>query len=753
MSDDASLQQYYVSRKRVSLDDVKRNLMLIERENNRQIPDHYYRLGQEKSFKDIEFVSQLFTVGLSRLADNYLEIRDERIYVKADQMNSWQMILPYMPPLLMICVKLCHHQMLNDGDEINYMQKYLLPNVVYTAFPSPYIPQMNDFVEDGGFSDLHMHLNGALETDLTWQDFLKNPMEIKFELDKAYGDEKVKEQYAQSSFLSDPERFYRLLRVAVVLRQLLYMYAYDIEITENLHSFEHLLQKIAEGELNIGQNDEHPMKMFFEENTPPQFLEAILYIKVIQKMEKAQENDTISGLFHYYLLILGLANKMLVQQPTCYGFEEFQKLTLNGLREYSESKNYFPRYAQLAGNQLRNIKVLEGRFSPKDRQEKNKTLIENILEGWKRLQKEQEIRGLPKSSLNLVAHFIKKREGRRDDYVRFKAFRQDIRHKADLLDLMIKSTPQLEKVILGIDAAASEFDTPPECFAPVFRHLRKTGISHFTYHAGEDFFHVLSGLRAIYEAIVYLNLQRCDRIGHATAAGVPIDLWYRNVGSRMLIREGEHLDNLIFSYYLISQSDDETLSKYLPILALKIDEYSYDIYQEYQPVSMHIKAWLERYKDPEKLLPIKDDDLKQEQRLFLNYHRKEIADRYDKIIEIDTFDVLGEKELKALQLTLLKEMHKREIVIETLPTSNVIIGNHHDFTTYHLFNWYLWKKQGYPLPPIVVGTDDTGIFATNIYNEYCNIYCQFLYEKDLNSNEIMAFLKELNANARHYGFG
>ena len=63
LSDDASLQQYYVSRKRVSLDDVKRNLMLIERENNRQIPDHYYRLGQEKSFKDIEFVSQLFTVG------------------------------------------------------------------------------------------------------------------------------------------------------------------------------------------------------------------------------------------------------------------------------------------------------------------------------------------------------------------------------------------------------------------------------------------------------------------------------------------------------------------------------------------------------------------------------------------------------------------------------------------------------------------------------------------------------------------
>ena len=185
---------------------------------------------------------------------------------------------------------------------------------------------------------------------------------------------------------------------------------------------------------------------------------------------------------------------------------------------------------------------------------------------------------------------------------------------------------------------------------------------------------------------------------------------------------------------------------------MKIDEYSYDIYQEYMPVSMLIKAWLARYHDPKELMAMKEDDLKQEQKLFLKYHSKEIADRYDKIIEIDTYDVLGEKELTALQLILLKEMHKREIVIETLPTSNVIIGNHHDFKTYHLYNWYLWKKQGYSLPPIVIGTDDTGIFATNIYNEYCNIYCQFLYEKGLNSNEIMTFLKELDANARHYAF-
>lgn len=97
-------------------------------------------------------------------------------------------------------------------------------------------------------------------------------------------------------------------------------------------------------------------------------------------------------------------------------------------------------------------------------------------------------------------------------------------------------------------------------------------------------------------------------------------------------------------------------------------------------------------------------------------------------------------------------MHDKEIVIETLPTSNVIIGVHRAYDTYHLFNWKKWSQEGHPIPPIVVGTDDTGIFATNIYNEYCNIFCQFMYKKKLNANEIVRYLKELHYNSQLYSF-
>ena len=178
------------------------------------------------------------------------------------------------------------------------------------------------------------------------------------------------------------------------------------------------------------------------------------------------------------------------------------------------------------------------------------------------------------------------------------------------------------------------------------------------------------------------------------------------------------------------------------------------MYRSYYPVSLHIKAWKTRFHDPAVVMDDTKpcDDMGEEKELFLLYHRKDVAERYDEIIEIDTYDVLGEEQLTQLQLLLLKEMQQREIVIETLPTSNVIIGNHHDYSSYHLYNWYKWKKEGKALPPIVVGTDDTGIFATNIYNEYCNIYCQFLYYKGENTNDIMNFLRELNINASHYAF-
>lgn len=751
LNDEFILRSYYDKQKSVSLEDVKRSVMLVERLTAVQIPDHYYRLGNDRSFDCINQLSQVFTIGLTRIADEFLEIRHGKVYVRAERQTQWQLLLPSLPPLILICAKLWDNYGFDPKSALDYAHQWLLPNVAYTALLSPYLPRLEELKSSGGYSDLHLHLNGSLETDLTWQDFLNNPTEVLEELNKAFHNEKVKEQYLQFSSLRSPEEIYELLKTACFLRDRLYRYLLGVSVDKDC-SFEEFLVELRGYPLHeeVGK---HPESLVLGSSFHPLCQEGLFYVRMFHYLSLHPDNDTVSGLFLYYLSILGLCNRMLVHQTSSFGFQEFQKITLNGFREYSE-RHYDRRFLQISGNDLKNLRFLEGRFSPKDNQCKNVQILSKVLDGWEQLHERQKEAGIRHSKLSLVAHFIKKEDKNPDDFVRYKEFRQDLSKRAELLIQLLQEKGEYSKVITGIDAAASEFDTPPEVFAPVYHKLRKAGYEHFTYHAGEDFYHVLSGLRAIYEAIVFLGLQRTDRIGHAVAAGVPVDVWKENIGDHILIRQGEWLDNLVFTYHLITSLSLTDLVPLLPLIQLQIEKYGYEIFQVDVPVSLYVDAWLSRSKDPEEVLmePTFNANQVTPDYLFMRYQSLEVSARYDKIICISTYEMLGENELTLLQKKLLEFMHQKEIVIETLPTSNVMIGNHRKYATYHLHTWYNWKKEGLPLPPIVIGSDDTGIFATNIYNEYCNIYCQFLYEKKMNAEEIMSFIHELDENSRLYAF-
>ena len=754
LSDGKSLYKYFIEGLPVSLTDVKRSLMLVERENNIYIPDHHYRLGSEMSFDGIKEMSELFTVGLAKVAGEYLESKAYVVYVKEEKMNDWQMLLPYIPPLILVAVKIWKDHAYATSP-VEYITKYLIPNFRYTALPVPYIRHIEEIKKQCGLYDLHIHLNGALETDTAWQDFILNPDEVYHELIEANKAGKVKEQYLQFSPFITPLTFRRLLQVARVLRARLCerILSYSRGSQKCCMSLNVLLANLSRTEMQEADS-RHPISYLIGNSCKPTYMEALFYVLTLDYLCKNKSDDYTASLFHYYLLILGQTNKMLVQQPSCFGFEEFQKYTMNGYREFSEKK-YKRRFLQLAGNRLENIHLLEGRFSPKDSLRKEEAIINKIECGWNELEKAiKNVNNGIKPELRLVAHFIKKADTRPDEFVRHKWLRHEIMNKAQVLVQLKNSATAYSKKVVGIDAAASEFDAPPEVFAPAYRYLREHGYEHFTYHAGEDFFHILSGLRAIYEAIEFLGLERGDRIGHASAAGISISVWRNNIGERLFIRQGEYLDNLIFAYHLIEISHNEILTQSLPKIALKINYLAFEIYNEHIPLRLLIESWECRYKDPEEELKKTRAELDKELSIkyLLTYHWGHVRKRYDKIIEIETFGILDEKDLTALQLLLLEYMSQREIIIETLPTSNVFIGVHHNYKTYHLYNWLEWKRQGKRIPPIVVGTDDPGIFATNIYNEYCNIYCQLVYEKKINAHDAILYLRELHDNSCLYAF-
>lgn len=325
--------------------------------------------------------------------------------------------------------------------------------------------------EHKGFYDLHLHLNGAVETDLAWHDFLRSPEQVYQEIRKAYSNEKVKEQLEQLTDISDPIEFMQLFCIAGRLRKWLFgKVGYESEIYKAT-SFESLLNIVAE--MNECYR-EHPFKHLLGEDTSPLIMEGLLYVKTLDYLAVHPCDAAVAGAFHYYLLILGLCNKLMVQQTDAFGFEQFQKYTSNNFREFSE-KNYSQRFLQLSGNDMRNIRHIEGRFSPKAKLEENENILKNIKDGFDCLKQRCEMVEIEPPTLTLVAHFIKKSDDGRGQ-VRFANMRKDLERRTDALIALMNTNSTISELVTGVDAAASEFDTPPEVFAPSFHRLRKYGM-------------------------------------------------------------------------------------------------------------------------------------------------------------------------------------------------------------------------------------------------------------------------------------
>lgn len=781
LSDDESLL-WYANGRKSDAQEVIRRLFLHERLSARNMPDHYYRLQQENDFENLTTLADIIRKGLFRLSEDHLEIHNDRIHVKATRLNEWQQLITSIPPLVLQCAFLHLKRPLTDLSPIGlaaYTNEILLPNFKYTALPFPRVPQIEHYLAaNNGFHDLHMHLNGATETDVTWQDHLQVPKKIYAEIAQAFKNGKVKEQFEQESHLLEPKKYYDLLLIARKIRTILF----DIIIIRRNRSgksadkllFELVNDLDNEQFVSAYENPFLQLVSGYMASEKPMLAEASFYIRVFSYLA-TEPRESVASLFHFYLLILGLCNRLLVQQVHQFGFEQFQKHTLNGLREISE-KQYRNRFFQLHGNELRNLAFLEGRFSPKETEKETLMLLKSVNLGWEKLKESiiEHDRHQPLPELRLTAHFIKRPETVDDEFVRFLRLRQSVWKKAKVLAILKKSKAKFTEMIVGIDAAASEFDTPPEVFAPAFRMLRRNKFEHFTFHAGEDFFHLISGMRAIFEAISFNQLGCGDRIGHATALGLKAEQWCSVMGDKILIRQGEWLDNLIFCYHLCLHSDEIIIKKRIPDLINSIQHYSWEIYRQNYSSAVLERAWMVRKFCP--ILFFKDNQtdahltsvFDQEEwnqiqlegifpadevyQIHFHYHLAAKRPNYDKIILVNTEEIFKCLELELLQKEMLTYMHKKEIIIETLPTSNVRIGHHNDYSTYHLWNWLKWAEEGVPVPPIVVGTDDTGIFATNILNEFANIYCHLTTSGKMSHTQAIEVVSNLDRTSSIYRF-
>ncbi|MDY0263957.1 MAG: hypothetical protein RBR12_02135 [Sulfurospirillum cavolei] len=721
-------------------------------------PDYVYKNVMQDFVKD-KTLSRLTIDSFKELSD-MLEFHSNRVYVKAECFERWQEIILSVSPLAIISYFIYEQSEKSFRTDINELISSIFDK---SALPSIFDPQLDQMIAKEGLNEMHMHLMGTAEADIVWHDALSNPTKFYSFLVKSLNNSTVTEQYLQLGNIEQQD-FFRLLMIAKQLRDIMIQMIYGEQI-DPLDDFTQ--EGFDIGKLLYYTSIVHPMKETENVNfTNAWQYESLFFIRAYNHLISLP-NRWFSQLFHYYLLIYSFFQKTLVQQKNQVGFEQFQRITINELREYTERKEYYRRYRQLQGMYGNSLSVLEGRFAPKEKLSESLDLIGLIKRGYKKDIKKA-------FDLKIVSHFPKEQDKRKPkDIITFRDLElrlKTIKKCNSLLDTM--NHPEYESLIVGFDAAANELHASPEVFAPTFRKLRFLGYSNFTYHAGEDFIHLLSGLRMVYEAVDFLEMHSGNRIGHGTALGIDPKLWEKRLyESKLTIKKGEWLDDLIFAYELLQNVNE--YYGYLGKLQGEIFKYFQEIYHYKNPVNIYqiIEAWKARKYDPLIVLKWRKPSIFEEfdtqelndfnqldhviQELYELYHTGSCIEEYNKFIEvIPTQAPFAVELLRDLQNIMIKLLNEKNIVIETLPTSNLRISYYKHYSEHHIWRWLGFDDNNYkvndPKPTVVVGSDDTGIFMTNLRNEYAHIYQTILKFKD--QHIALNTVCQLNSNSKSFTF-
>ena len=314
--------------------------------------------------------------------------------------------------------------------------------------------------------------------------------------------------------------------------------------------------------------------------------------------------------------------------------------------------------------------------------------------------------------------------------------------------------PGLDRYIVGIDAASLENATPVWVFARAYDSARDSAIEkigydddrvqslRFTFHAGEDFRHILSGLRRVDEAVTFLKFHAGDRIGHGTALGISPEQW-RRYNPFVVLPRNEALNNYIWAYYLLSQDTVDFNATLTAYIERRIHELAKGIYGSSQGISLQVltEGYLKMFDTADhnydKCKEAEDIGFCREvregtcgeirwngEKIALAQHCRKFLSEMERPInyEVTKQDI---QITETLQKVLRQKLSRKGIVVEVNPSSNMAIGEVDKITDHQIYK--LNTPAGEDNVMVCVNSDDPTVFHTNVSNELAYIYYGMLY--------------------------
>ena len=484
-----------------------------------------------------------------------------------------------------------------------------------------------------------------------------------------------------------------------------------------------------------------------------------------------QDNPTTlvaAPYFYLYILLKTHVRKEFVQINQLKGFENFQTYQSRKHIFLRKEDPLFELYNRIVfQTSVRNNSndYLEGRVTPKSLP--HYTNASDYTQG---VFTKESVQPKANEHLAFVAHFIKanycrsnqeqeRKQSNRQDFARYNDYRSKLKEEINMILTLFKQQQNYASWdyrkndihIVGIDAASTEMFCRPEVFGHVYRFAKLCGLYNRTYHVGEDFFDVIDGLRAIDEALLFLDLDSYCRIGHALAMGINVEDYYNRRRFRILGPKQYVLDNCVWlikktahydielsspmkenlcniaqeMYQLIGYEEDFNINHYWNSMLLRGDEPNMIDANNSITSSPYIpyNAWHETAQVHTHNVDIARLD-KIAQSLYNQYQfcqkvkengEETCDDRYKYFPDITNV-------AKKLQEAIRREVAQKQIGVETCPTSNLKIGYIDTYKNHPLLTCYdpISKQSDvhYPLQKVSVNTDDRGVFDTTLYMEY-----------------------------------
>ncbi len=553
---------------------------------------------------------------------------------------------------------------------------------------------------------------------------------------------------------------------------------------------------------HIGENGADWMSYILQEYKPfhtygENMLMHKLMIFVMKRQGKGgvrQQDHELWHLMFRYLCIKNEFYQQVNQSNAVQGLDHFRQYFDRATDGFDSQDHYY--YRDMLRNLFQNpyLRKVELRLSIASSVAANRTRIRSILQAYRDILTEDYNVELDREvdfpRVSLVYHLIKQEDHIAKDWQEYEKtgksehlyygriqqnYIEKVRHMLKLRN----NIPYLSNFIVGLDAASLENNTPIHVFAPVFEaarnsdHDRKVMVDRdgkrsrqqslfFTFHAGEDFRHLNSGLRRIDEVIHYCKFHSGDRIGHGIALGVSVERWVHE-HSQVVLPRGEYLDNLLWAWGVYTRSTEVNFKTY-SYLQHKIHEVAKDIfgeavydysiemlYESYQrrflPVAASVQQEIARFRDWER----KEQRSRQSvlSDVLLSYHDQAYLQKQREPVFVRATDL--EKEIVMdMQRYVRRIVAEKGIVVEVNPSSNFVIMDMQAWTENQFFQI---QQQDQDIPDIIinVNTDDPIVFNTNISNELAYLYYGMLH-RGIGRSEALKWIEQVRRSGMDTSF-